>query len=184
MLVRRLAVAMALLFGLVGAQAPEFAQQYRQRVGGALDELERVIALFDAEAKREDLTPAQAITRLEQNSDPLARDRGRDMDETIARAGRLQAQFEAMATAGPIRRLYVLARNFDAPVARRTLDSYEPAAPLTFEALTAGGLAAFWGWAATHIFAWPLRRRPKARPEVLAAWRQHEPAPEARRPRR
>ena len=170
MLVRRLALAVALLFGLVGAQAPEFAQQYRQRIGGALDELQRAIAQFDDESRRENLTPTQAITRLEQNSDPLARERGHDMDETIARASRLRAQLDAMATAGPFLRLYVLARNFDVPIAKRTLDAYEPAAPLSFEALTAGGLAALWGWAATHICAWPLRRQRKApRPEVRSA---------------
>ena len=168
MLARRLALAMALLFGLVGAQAPEFAQQYRQRIGGALDELDRSIALFDAEAKQEDLTPAQAVSRLEQNSDPLVQERGRDIDETIARANRLRGQLDAMANAGPFRRLYALARDFDASIAKRTLDLYEPAAPLTFEALTAGGLAAFWGWAATHICAWPFRRRPGRR-ETRAA---------------
>src|SRR5208337_2052173 len=44
MLARRLAVAIALIAGL------EFAQQYRQRIGGALDELRRIVAEFDAEA--------------------------------------------------------------------------------------------------------------------------------------
>jgi len=161
---RRLALAVALVFGLIGTQAPEFAQQYRQRIGGALDELHRMIAQFDEDAKRENLTPGQAIVRLEQNPDPLAQGRGRHMEEAIARADRLQAQLDAMESAGALRRLYVLARNFDVPVAKRTLDSYEPAAPLTLEALAAGGFAAFWGWAATHICVWPLRgqRRPAA----------------------
>ena len=86
----------------------------------------------------------------------------------MARSARLQAQMEAMATAGPIR-LYVLATNFDAPVAERTLEAYEPAAPLTLEALTAGGFAALWGWAATHICAWPLRRWRRTRAEARAA---------------
>ena len=39
-----------------------------------------------------------------------------------------------------------------------TLDDFEPATPLSFEALTAAGLAALWGWAATHLCAWPFRR--------------------------
>ncbi len=156
---RRLALAIAVLFGLIGAQGPEFAQQYRQRIGGALDELKAIIATFDAEASQEGLTPAAAIARLEQNPDPLARERGQAMDEATNRAGRLEQQLQAMSEAGPIRRLYVFATNFDPPLAERTLQNFEPAAPLTFEALAAGGLAAIWGWAATHICCWPFRRR-------------------------
>jgi hypothetical protein len=59
--VRRLALAIALIAGLVGSQGPEFAQQYRQRIGGALDELKRIVADFDDEAAREGLPwPADA----------------------------------------------------------------------------------------------------------------------------
>ncbi len=54
------------------------------------------MAGFDAEAAGERLTPPQAIERLEAESDPLARRRGDDMARTILRAGRLQAQLEAM----------------------------------------------------------------------------------------
>ena len=91
------------------------------------------------------------------------------MDEAIVRAGRLERQLEAMSEAGPIRRLYVFVTNFDPPLAERTLQNFEPAAPLTFEALAAGGLAAVWGWAATHICCWPFRRRRSAAPGRAAA---------------
>ncbi|MBV8106465.1 MAG: DUF2937 family protein [Hyphomicrobiales bacterium] len=158
MFVRRLALAIALIAGLLGSQGPEFAQQYRQRIGGALDELKRIVADFDAEAARELLTRDQAIDRLEQNSDPVASERGRDMAQTIARADRLQDQLGAMQSSSPLTRLYVMAKDFDPEIAERTLDNYEPAAPLSLEALTAAGLAAVWGWAATHLFAWPVRR--------------------------
>ena len=38
MFVRKLALAISLLAGLIGSQGPEFAQQYRQRLGGAVEE--------------------------------------------------------------------------------------------------------------------------------------------------
>ena len=155
---RRLALAIALMAGLLGSQGPEFAQQYRQRIGGALEELNRIVAEFEAESAREHLTPVQAIDRLEQNDDPLARERGEDMAQTIKRAGRLEEQLDTMRSAGPLKRLYVMAKDFDPEIAERTLDNYEPAAPLSLEALTAAALAAIWGWAATHLFAWPVRR--------------------------
>ena len=163
MFARRFAVAIAVLAGLIGSQAPEFAQQYRQRLGGALGELNRIISEFDGEAQRQNLTPAEGLTRLEDNDDPLARRRGEDMAETMERAKRLTTQLESMNSDGPLARLYILARDFDPDIARSTLDNYEPAAPLTLGALTAAGLAAFWGWAATHLIAWPFRRRSRLR---------------------
>jgi hypothetical protein len=163
MFVRRLALAIALLAGLIGSQAPEFAQQYRQRLGGAVVELDRIVAEFDAEAQRENLTPAQGLSRLDQNADPLARKRGEDMAGTISRANRLKDQLEAMTAAGRFKRLYVMAKDFDPQIAQSALDNYEPAAPLTFEALVAAVLAAVSGWAATHLIAWPLRRRSRLR---------------------
>ena len=90
MFARRFALAVAVLAGLIGSQGPEFAQQYRQRLGGALAELNRIIAEFDAEARRQNLTPAEGLSRLEDNADPLARERGEDMAEAIDRAKRLE----------------------------------------------------------------------------------------------
>jgi exonuclease VII large subunit len=159
MLARRLALAFALFAGLIGSQAPEFAQQYRQRLGGAVEELERMASEFDAETARQHLTPSQGVSQLEANSDPLARQRGEAMAQTIDRARRLEEQLEAMAAAGPLKRLYVMVKDFDPRIARSTLDNFEPAAPLSLEAFTAAGLAAVWGWAATHLCAWPFRRR-------------------------
>jgi Protein of unknown function (DUF2937) len=155
---RRLAVVVALISGVIGLQAPEFAEQYRQRMGGALDELRRIVAQFDAAAARQGLTPPQGVGRLEQNAEPLAREQGQAMVQTIARANRLEEALEAMRSAGPLKRIYVMAKNFDPDIARRTLDNYEPAAPLSFEAVVAAGLAAIWGWSATHLVAWPIRR--------------------------
>lgn len=158
MFARRLALAIALLAGLIGSQGPEFAPQYRQRLGGALEELNRIVSQFDAEVQRQNLTPVEGLKRLEDNSDPLARERGEDMSEAIARADRLNAQLQAMNSAGPLMRPYVGA-SFDPEIARSTLDNYEPAEPLSAGALTAGGLAALWGWATTRLIAWPFSRR-------------------------
>jgi Protein of unknown function (DUF2937) len=42
---------------LIGSQGPEFAQQCRQRLGGALEELNRIVSEFDAEVRGQNLTP-------------------------------------------------------------------------------------------------------------------------------
>ena len=117
MFARRLALAIAVLAGLIGSQAPEFAQQYRQRLGGALDEINRIVSEFDAEVRGQNLTRAEGLKRLEDNDDPLAHERGEDMGKAIERAKRLNEQIQAMNSAEP----------------------------LSLAALTAGGLAALWG---------------------------------------
>jgi Protein of unknown function (DUF2937) len=61
MVLRRLAIAIDLLFGLLGSQLPEFAQQYRQRLGGALDELMRMIGQFDTEVAARSLNRSQGL---------------------------------------------------------------------------------------------------------------------------
>ena len=164
----KFALAVALAAAFVGAQAPEFAQQYRQRAGGALEELKRIVARFEADAAQEGLTPAEGVRRLEANGDPLARERGEDMETILARTARLDAQLQAMASAGPLTRIAVMAEDFDPDVARGTLHAFEPAAPLTAEALAAAGLAAALGWTATRLLALPYRRRPPARPAASA----------------
>lgn len=168
MLARRFALAVALIAGLIGSQGPEFAQQYRQRIGGALDELRRIVAEFDADAASQHLTPSEGVRRLEDNGDPLARRRGVDIEKTIERRDRLQEQLAAMTSAGPLRRLLVMVEGFDPGIAKRTLDDYEPAAPLTFEAAVVGILAAIFGWSATHLVAWPFRRRSQLQAQASA----------------
>ena len=163
MFARRFALAIAVLAGLIGSQWPEFVQQYRQRLGGALEELNRIIAEFDAEARAQNLTPIEGLSRLEGNADPLAHERGEDMAETIDRAKRLSAQLGAIDSGGPLTRLYVVVKDFDLKIAQSALDNYEPAVPLSFGALAAACFAAFWGWVATHLVAWPLRRRSRLR---------------------
>jgi hypothetical protein len=160
---RRLAVAIGLLFAVICAQGPEFAQQYRQRLGGALDELNRMIAQFDADAKDQSLTREEGLERLQRNSDPLAQARAQAMDDDIDRANRLSRQKQAFADAGPLTRLATFAENFDAPTLAQAWKDFEPALPVTSEAFVIGGVGLVLGWSLTHIVAWPIRRRWRAR---------------------
>jgi len=158
LLLRRLAFAIGLACGLIGTQAPEFAQQYRQRLAGAVDELARVVSTFDAEAKAENLTPGEAIQRLRQDPDKLAEERGRDMADDKARLVRLKDALAAFTDAGPVRRLFAVAGTFDASTARRAWSDFEPAVPTTGEALIVGAVCWALGWLMTHVAAWPARR--------------------------
>lgn len=159
MLFRRVAAAVGLVAAALASQAPEYTQQYRQRLGGAIDELQAMIARFDSEAADQSLTREQGITRLKDNGDPLAQGRGAALDEAVVRADRLTRQRDAFRTAGPISQYAILMERFDPGLARRTVGDYQPAAPLTLAGLIAAMLGFAVGWLGTHVAAVPFRRR-------------------------
>ena len=158
-LIRRLATAVGLLSALIGAEGPEFAQQYRQRLAGAIDELQRVVATFETDAARHALSPEAAIRRLESSPDPLARDEGAAAAENSARLARLKASLAVLKDAPPVARLLAFVKTFDRETAAGVLRDFEPAAPTSGEAFVIGGVAFVAGWGATHLIAWSARRR-------------------------
>jgi len=169
MLVRRLALAIGLVFALLGVQGPEFAQQYRQRLAGAIDELQRVVAEFDAESGSHSLSPAEAVARLQTNADPLARERGDAAAANQSRLGRLSQALVDLRDGASVGRLWTFLADFDPETASQTLKDYEPAAPTTGEAFIVGAVTGVLGWALTHLTAWPVRRGLRRRRERLAA---------------
>jgi hypothetical protein len=167
-LLRRLALAIGVLCGLVATQAPEFAQQYRQRLAGAADELSRVVNQFNAEASNQALAPADALARLDANKDTLAQQRAAAMRGDIARLARLEATLAEFKETGKLRRLSALPIDFDPAIARAAWRDFEPAIPTGLEGFATGLFGLVLGWAATHLFAWPIRRHARRRRERLA----------------
>ncbi len=164
MLARRFAFAIGLLMALIASQMPEYLQQYRQRLGGAVDELKAIVADFDTEAARLSLDREQAFRRLEANPDGLARSRGSDMRATVDREARLERQQQAFATSGPMSQYAVFLEDFDPRVAERAYVAYSPAVPVTSSGIVAGLVGLLGGWSLTHLAVWPLRRRQRAAP--------------------
>jgi hypothetical protein len=152
------AVAAGLLGGVVGSQAPEFAQQYRQRLGGAIDELRLVVDRFEADARAVGQSPDDAVGQLTGSPDALVNRQGEAMRAHAARLERLQRQRAAMTSAGPLMRVAAMAVEGDPELMRRTYRDFEPALPLTAEGMLAGlgGFAA--AWAATLLTGWAFRR--------------------------
>lgn len=170
MILKRIALFFALLGGIFTSQLPEFAQQYRQRLGGAIDEIRRMIGDFDADAARLGLSRDQGIARLKANADPLIRSRGEHVESDIARADRFERQLQAYAEAGPFRRLGLFAREFEPDIARRALAHFEPAVPVTGEGLVSAIGGFFAGWFLFRLGTAPLQRR-KRRQGPAAAGR-------------
>jgi len=140
------AFVMGLVFGFVLSQTPEFAQQYRQRLGGAIDELQRIIQQFDEDSRRSGYDRTAALRLMENNREQLVRDQASRMEEVVARHDRLLAQENAFRNGGSFVRISAFILNFDRPLVQRTIVAYEPAVPVTTEGvLLAGGgfLAAY-----------------------------------------
>lgn len=159
MLARRFALAVGLLLGFAFSQVPEFMQQYRQRLGGAIDELGRVVAQFDAETRAQSLSRDAGIARLRGNADPLAQARGVDIEAAIERRHRLEAQQSDFESAGPVSRFWVFAERLDPDLAGRTYAIFQPAVPVSSSGFAAGACGLVLGYGGTSMMASPFRRR-------------------------
>ncbi|MBV8851449.1 MAG: DUF2937 family protein [Methylobacteriaceae bacterium] len=159
MFFRRIAALIGLFFAIVASQVPEYAQQYRQRLGGAIDELNAIIAGYDANAAQSGRTREDAISGMQKSEDRFAQLSGDQMRDTIVRRDRLQNQAENFAKAGPVGRMFVLAKDFDPGIAQRAYQAYEPAVPTTAEGFVTAVVGFFIGGGLLHLIAWPFRRR-------------------------
>ncbi|MEL6463934.1 MAG: DUF2937 family protein [Pseudomonadota bacterium] len=165
MLLRVLAICGGLVGGVTASQVPEFTQQYKQRLGGAVDALAEVVADFDASAQAEGLSREAALVQLRGTS--FLDRRRQDMTRTFDRYAQLQTDLANLEGAGPFMRAYVMAQSADGDVAAAAFDTFEPAVPLT----VAGGVFASAGflaglltvWAALKVVLWPFGWRRAAR---------------------
>jgi hypothetical protein len=122
--------------GVAGAvsfsQFSEFSQQYIQRMGGAVDELSRFVAEFDADAAELGLSREAALVELAAGGD-MGRARAETVAATITRQTRLEANLMVLERAGPFTRAYEMRRFSDSEIAARAWEAYKPAVPFTFE---------------------------------------------------
>ncbi|SHG38055.1 Protein of unknown function [Kaistia soli DSM 19436] len=166
MIGRTALLAAAVFGGVIASQAPEFAQQYRQRLGGAVDELRRVVADFDRDAATVGLDRERAIASLLGDDTRLVQLRGASTAASVERYERLTAQQAAFEASGPLGRVEAVLRAPDRDLVDATWDSYEPAVPTT----TAGAVTAALGFVVVYIIAAccrlatvPFRRRRRIR---------------------
>jgi hypothetical protein len=168
-----------LAFGLFGAvvasQGPEFTQQYRQRLGGAIDELKRVVQQVDEDAQRTGQTREGAIGRMAGDPNDFTRLRAEAARSDIERLERLERQRQGFEQAGPLTRVLVFARDLDAPLASRTYDDFVPAVPTTEAGLLSAAFGFVGGWALLYVLVGLIRtlfgRRTRARGTAVAEGR-------------
>jgi hypothetical protein len=140
---RSLGLVGGLALGVALSQFPEYAQQYTQRLGGAVDELRVITTDFDHAAAEAGLSREQALERYQHSADQFLAGRGTSMAATFARYGQLTATLAELKGADALRRFRSLPSYLDSDIGARTLDNFQPAVPVTAEGLTyaAAGLA-------------------------------------------
>lgn len=128
---RVLCVVGAVLF----SQAPEFMQQYLQRLGGHLDEARRHLGQFHRAAQKTGVTLDDLISKTASNADPSVAKLSGVMTESVTRVENLQAAHDALIGANLWERPFVFLRYLEADIVRGTWRAFQPAVPTTYEGL-------------------------------------------------
>ena len=144
--------AAALMMAVGASQFPEFVQQYRQRLGGAIEELGRVVNEFDRDATNSGMSRSQALDLHQQSTEPLFQARGRSMRTTIERYETLLRQKEDFAESPPLTQPLVLAYS-DQATFRGVWHDFRPAVPTTTDGLIWAALGFLLGAAAAYLIA-------------------------------
>lgn len=168
-MIKAFSLAAGLATGALCSQAPEFTQQYLQRLAGQVDALTTVVMDFDASALASGLGREEALSQMTGTDFLIARQA--DMRATFARHARLSDNLAALRAATPLARLAMPHRLADTETAAATWADFQPAVPLTTAGAVAGG-AGFAGGAILIAALLSLFRLPARRPA---------PAPAARR---
>ncbi|UYN99103.1 MAG: DUF2937 family protein [Devosia sp.] len=145
------------------SQFPEYAQQYTQRLGGAVDELRVITEDFDRAAEAGGMDRTAALGRYNASSDSFLAGRGESMTQTFARYEELQTRLARIEGAGPLERLQALPAYLDTDIGQRTLEAYKPAVPVTMEGVLYAGGGFILGYLVlsglVRFLALPFRRR-------------------------
>ena len=179
---KTLAVLGGLGLAALFAQFPEYAQQYEQRLGGAVDELRIIVADFDADARKFGLSREEALHHYAVSPDAFLIARGESMGRTLARYARLSGQLTDLAGADPWTRVTHLNDYLDPQISSQALAAFRPAVPVTAEG-AAWALAGFaLGYALLSAFlsfvTLPFRwRRGREPPRRMPLWRRRAVAP-------
>jgi hypothetical protein len=133
---RILCVVGAVLF----SQAPEFMQQYLQRLEGHLDEARLTLGKFKEAAAQSGMTLSQLVAGAGQNPDPSMQKVGGVIQGAAERVDQLSAADAALRGASLWTRPFVFAGHVDWGIAKATWAIYRPAVPTTAEGFLYAGL--------------------------------------------
>lgn len=150
------------------AQAPEFFQQYLQRLGGHLEEARRQLAQFEAAAQAAGKPLAKFIADTAANGDAGLAKLGGTMRETAERVEALAGAQQALLDASVWSRPWVFFDRCDFSIARATAAVFKPAVPTTLEGAMYAAVGVAVAFALWHVaIRLPLKRVLHPRASVI-----------------
>jgi hypothetical protein len=161
---RGITLVVGLAGGTLFSQAPEFAQQYRQRIGGAIDELRIIVDDFTKQATDHHLDRQQALDAYTRSPDDFLRDRGISMRSTLERYERLITQQSDLGSAAPVAKPFVLMRNADEGILANTWRDFVPGVPVSFAGLVWAAIGFIGGWILVAVSGAGAKRAVQWRP--------------------
>mgnify|MGYP001005702136 CR=1 FL=1 len=117
------------------SQAPEFMQQYLQRLGGHLAEARRQLSQFEDIARQAGRSLQDLAGQYQVSGDTSISALGKLMTRTQQRVDELAAAETALRQASVWTRPFVFLRNLDSEIAQGTAGVFRPAVPTTAEGL-------------------------------------------------
>ncbi len=131
---------------LVAGCVPAFVAQYRQRLGGALDQVIKDLAPFREIAKKLHGGNIEKLVEHHQFSpDPTFQAEGSAIQAMLRSLDRLRSAVEALDT-DLIHQVIALAKRADPQIAKATWAAYEPALSFSAEGLLFAGGVALVAW--------------------------------------
>jgi hypothetical protein len=135
-LLRRVLILLVAIAGaVVFSQAPELTQQYRQRLGGAIDELTTIIQNFDEQANHAGLERQAALNIYALSPEQFLRSQGDSIRLTFDRYEELSDQMLHLTSASPILRPLVVVRNPDPTTLANAWRDFVPGVPVSVAGL-------------------------------------------------
>lgn len=156
MLKRVLIITVGLLVAGVAAQAPEFIQQYTQRLGGWRDAYYADITELDARAKKLNQSRDQYIAALRASKEPEARQEGEHWANRVVYLELLKQAYGDLTGAAPWMRVPVFIKHYNGELVRRTWKVFKPALPTTLEGAAYAAAGFLLGWVLAVLIAWPF----------------------------
>lgn len=117
------------------AQFPAFYQQYRQRLGGRLDQARQDVARTLSDATEEGKTLGAYIQDLGDSGTAAAAQAAQRELERVENLNALQSAYAALTESEIWQRPLVFARHFQPGIAEDAMAAFQPAFPVSIEAL-------------------------------------------------
>jgi len=135
----------ALIVALAASQFPTYREAYLQRLGGALDEVQRQVTALDARAQAASLERYAYVRRLTGNPDPVVRREGEALIDLLSRRERLGDAIAALRAAPLHYEAVQTLWHLEPDIAAAAFEELTPAIPLSLSGIFHGFIGFFTG---------------------------------------